>query len=90
MHKAIKGTSGFAFLSFFLGLFSIYDFIALIGPDWLCPITSLLAILFGIISLRDIKIKNYKGKSFAILGIILGILELVIYIPLVISYYGVI
>ena len=88
MYKAIKRTSGFAFLSFFLSLFSIYDFITLIGPDWLCPITPLFAILFGIVSLRDIKRKNYGGKLFAILGIAFGVLELVIYIPLIISYYG--
>lgn len=90
MYKVIKETSGFALLSFFLGLFSIFSFIGLIGPDWLPIITSLFAILFGMISLHDIKRKNYEGKLFAILGIIFGILELALYIPLILSYYRII
>ena len=90
MYKVIKETSGFAVLSFSLVFFSIFSFLCLIGPDWLPIITSLFAILFGIITLHDIKRKNYEGKSFAILGIIFGILEIALYISLILSYYRII
>ena len=90
MYKIIKETSGFALLSSFLGLFSFYTCVVLVGPDWLPIITSLFAILFGMISLYDIKRKNYKGRSFAIFGIIFGILELALYILLILSYYKII
>jgi len=59
-------TSGFAVASLVLGLI------------FFLPFTSILAIIFGIIALNDIKKKNLDGKGIAIAGIVLGAIFFVI------------
>jgi len=63
---AEKQTSGFAITSFVLGLLS---FIPMIGV-----ILGILAIIFGFISMNNIRKEKLGGKGFAIIGIIFGIL----------------
>ncbi len=54
---------------------------------WIYGIGSLIAIIGGIISIRDINKKNkkLKGKGFAIVGIILGIIGLILPLWILIS-----
>ena len=73
-----------------IGKTSLYAFVgflsSLIAPIWLfsacCPSSLLiifppvLGIVFGIIALRDIKLKKFHGKIYAVLGIIFGTLEI--------------
>jgi hypothetical protein len=56
-------TSGFAITSFVLGMCFFIPFV-----------TAILAIIFGIIGLDDVKKNNKKGKGLAISGIVLGAL----------------
>lgn len=63
----------FAIASLLLGIFS---FIQVLGIE-----KAALAILFGILALREIKKEETSGRNLAILGIILG----VIYVVLVLS-----
>lgn len=90
--KFLKELSGFALLSFCLAVFSIYDFLSMSAcctrhKEWSTLLASFLAVLFGIISLHSIKRNNYKGRSFATWGIVLGILEIIVYVLLINSYY---
>jgi len=80
-----KKTAGMATASLICGIAGI--FINLLG------IPSLLAIIFGIISLVKIsRNPNLKGKGFAIAGIILGVVGIILMIFLIIfvilSYYA--
>ncbi len=78
----ITKNSGMAIASFVLGLCSLpLGWIPFLGQ-----IISILAIVFGIIALNQIK-KNKKlsGKPFAIWGIVLGSLWLAIFIITIIA-----
>jgi len=61
-----RKANGFAIASFFLGLSG------LISISYLLPVTAILAIIFGIIALTQIKRKGQSGRGLAIAGIILG------------------
>jgi len=62
-----KKTPGLAIASLVMGIFSLYG------------LGSILAIIFGIISLNKIKKdKNLKGEGFAIAGIVLGIVGIIV------------
>lgn len=90
-YEVIKKTSGFALLSFFLSLFNFFLLLSCwTCPDWLFILTPILIIFFGIISLRDIKRKKFRGKIFAVVGIIFGILELALVLFSLLSYYEII
>lgn len=56
-------------------IFDIAGYILRIGI-----ISAPLAIIFGVIALRDIKKNMKKGKGFAITGIILGVIQILILI----------
>jgi len=66
--------SGFAVASLIVGIFS---FVQLLGAE-----KAALAILFGILDLREIKGEELTGKNLAIIGIVLGIAYIVILIAL--------
>jgi hypothetical protein len=68
--KAKAQKSGLAIASLVLGIVS---FIPLVGV-----LLGILAIIFGIVSFSKIKKENLGGRGFAIAGIILGILGLLI------------
>jgi len=79
--KVIGETSAFAVASLFSSLFAIVPlFSACCSSPFSVILPSVFAIVFGIIALRDIKIKKFKGKIYAVSGIILGILEISIVI----------
>ena len=73
-----KKTPGLAIASLVMGIFSLYG------------LGSILAIIFGIISLNKIKKdKNLKGEGFAIAGIVLGIVGIIVLtISLTFFYVG--
>lgn len=62
-----KFHSELAFTSFILGIFGL-----------ILPLFSPLAIIFGIAGLMQIQREHLEGKNFAILGIILGFIGIVI------------
>ena len=66
----VKKNSGMATASFVLGLCSLFLF-----WTWIVP---LLSIIFGIISLNQINKKNLKGRKFAIWGICLGCVSIIL------------
>lgn len=71
-----KKNSGMAIASLVLGIFSIFLFWTFIVPT--------LAVIFGIISLNQIKKdKNLDGKNMAIWGLVLGAIWFVLIIILV-------
>lgn len=65
--------SGFAITSLILGILSI----PIISRAF-CFVFAILAIIFGITSLNEIKIKKFKGKAMAITGIILGAISIIL------------
>lgn len=71
--------SSFAVASLIVGIFS---FIQLLGAE-----KAILAIIFGILALREIKKNEITGKSLAIIGIVLGVIYIVIIIALL-PYLG--
>lgn len=60
-----RGTNGFAIAALVLGIL------------WLCGAGSLLALIFGIVALSQIKRTGQGGKGMAIAGIVLGAVGLV-------------
>jgi len=71
-----KKTPGLAIASLVMGIFSLYG------------LGSILAIIFGIISLNKIKKdKNLKGEGFAIAGIVLGIVGIIVLTILLTIFY---
>jgi multidrug transporter EmrE-like cation transporter len=72
----VKETNGLAIFSFLIAVFaSVYEFI--ISHECgttVANLTGLGAVFMGIISLIWMRRKKQKGKWFAILGIIMGIL----------------
>jgi hypothetical protein len=75
--KTIGETSLFAFVSFLSSFFAtIWLFLMCCSSPFLIIFPPIIAITFGIIALHDIKIKKFKGRIYAILGIIFGILEI--------------
>ncbi len=62
--------SSFAIASLLVGIFSFLQFL---GGE-----KAILAILFGILALREIKEKGFTGKYLAIGGIVLGIIYIAI------------
>ena len=75
-------TSGFAIASFICGL---------VGP-LTCGITSILALVFGLCARAKIRQSRggLAGRGFAIAGVVLGILGLVVMIILPVLWLGVI
>ncbi len=80
-----KAQNKLAKWSFYMGLLSVLDYI--LNPAGgggihilLLIIISIAAIITGIISLRQIKVKNMKGKGTAIAGIVLGCVPLVLFL----------
>ena len=68
-----RGTNGFAVAALVLGIL------------WLCAVGSVLAIVFGIIALTQIKTSRQGGKGLAIAGIVLGALGVIATIASVIA-----
>lgn len=92
--KELKELSGSALLSLLLAFFPIYYFFN--SPaccfhndmvEIILLASPLLAILFGIISLHNIKRNNHRGRSLAASAIVIGSLETIFFAFLVISYY---
>lgn len=70
-----NGTNVFAILSL---VFGILFFI---------PLAAVLAIVFGFISLSQIKTSNEDGKGMAIAGIILGFFWVLIWVLLLVFFF---
>lgn len=70
---ARPGTNGFAIAALVLGIL------------WLCGLGSLLALIFGIVALSQIKRSGQGGKGMAIAGIVLGIIGLLAVVATVIA-----
>lgn len=66
--------SSFAIASIAIG---ICAFIQLLGAE-----KAILAIIFGVLALREIKEKELTGKYLAITGIILGIIYIILLISI--------
>lgn len=66
--------SSFAIASIAIG---ICAFIQLLGAE-----KAILAIIFGVLALREIKEKELTGKYLAIAGIILGIIYIILLISI--------
>jgi Domain of unknown function (DUF4190) len=62
---AKTGTNGFAIAALTLGIL------------WICGLGSLLAVIFGIVGLKQAKSRGQAGKGLAIAGIVLGSLGLI-------------
>ena len=56
------------------------------GIVWIWGVTSVLALIFGLIARRQIKERNESGDGLAIAGIVLGILGVVGTIVLIIAF----
>ena len=56
------------------------------GIVWIWGVTSVLAIIFGLIARRQIKERNETGDGMAIAGIVLGILGVVGAVILIIVF----
>ena len=72
---AVQKNNGFAIASLVLGISSFFT--------WLCclnTVTCILAIVFGVIALTQIKNTLEKGRGMAIAGLVCGILAFVIFI----------
>ncbi|HEV3400949.1 MAG TPA: DUF4190 domain-containing protein [Acidimicrobiales bacterium] len=69
-----QGTNGLAIASLVLGIV------------WIWGVTSVLAIIFGLIARRQIKERNESGDGMAIAGIVLGILGVVGAIALIVIF----
>jgi uncharacterized membrane protein len=71
------GTSGLAITSLILSLFFLFGLTSLFNIEeaWLSLFTSLLAVLFGIFALLQIKESNWHkgGRWLAVAGIVIGI-----------------
>jgi len=72
--KSDKQLNAFALVGFVLGLLSILLFF----PIGIIPILVILTTIFSSIALNQIKKYNHKGKGFAITGLILGIVFLLL------------
>jgi uncharacterized protein DUF4190 len=60
------------------------------GIVWIYGVTSVLAIIFGLIARRQIKERNESGDGMAIAGVVLGILGVVGAIVLIIIVVAVV
>jgi len=79
-------TSNSAITSLILGIVSI-PFIWVFGIG---IILGILSIIFGIISLRNIKKEKLAGKNMAIAGIITGCISIILVLFIVIlAYFGI-
>lgn len=58
----------------------------MLGIVWIWGVTSVLAIIFGLIARRQIKERNESGDGMAIAGIVLGILGVVGAIALIVIF----
>jgi len=67
------GTSGFAIASFVLGMLGIF------------PLSGLLGLLFGILSLADIRQTRQRGKGLAIAGVVLSSVWLAAWLAFVVA-----
>ena len=73
-----RGTNGLAIASLVCGIV------------WVWGVTSVLAIIFGLIARRQIKERNETGDGMAIAGIVLGIVGVVGTIILIIVFAAVV
>jgi len=79
-------TSKFAIISLILGIISI-PFIWIFGVGILLGI---LAIIFGIISLKKINKEKLAGKSMAIAGILIGCIPIIWLLSIgILAYLGI-
>lgn len=60
VYRAVGRTNGFAIASMVLGIL------------WIWWVGSLLALIFGIIALKQIEARGDEGKGMAIAGVVLG------------------
>lgn len=72
MNEDKKVLNAFALVGFILGLLSVALY-------WVLGIVPLLAIIFSIIGLVSVKKSGQKGKGFAITGLVLGIVFLLVF-----------
>ena len=82
-----RNIDNYAMWSFGLAI-SLFILIGIPFINFLSPVISIVAIVFGIISITRIKKdSNFQGKGFAISGIIIGLLELVIMLFFILAYF---
>jgi hypothetical protein len=67
-----QGTNGFAIAALVLGIL------------WIWWIGAILAIVFGIVALRQLKQRPQGGRGLAIAGIVIGAVELTV-VPIIIA-----
>jgi len=78
MEKIKRKKDSFALISLILGIFS---FVHLLGME-----KGILALIFGLLALKRISRSGEEGRGFAIGGMILGILSIVLIITVLTLY----